>query len=86
MAIRTCIFCDAVHDANDFDEDWDVTGCPECDRGTMIDMKLWICSGKDSCNRKDCEHAKPHKERDSCHAPCCDYAHIVAECKPVEVD
>ena len=32
MAIRTCIFCDAVYAADDFDEDWDVDGCPECDR------------------------------------------------------
>lgn len=33
MPIRTCVFCDAVHDANDFDEDWDINGCPECDTG-----------------------------------------------------
>jgi len=39
LAIRTCIFCDAVHDASDFDDDWDIIGCPECDTegGLMIE-------------------------------------------------
>ena len=36
MAIRICTFCDAVHDANDFDEDWAVNGCPKCDNKEEI--------------------------------------------------
>lgn len=39
MVIRTCIFCDAVHDANDFDEDWDIKGCPECDNKTTVKLE-----------------------------------------------
>lgn len=35
MTIRTCIFCDAVHDASKFDEDWDIDGCPECDNKAL---------------------------------------------------
>ena len=30
MTIWICPFCDEVHDANDFDEDWVTEGCPVC--------------------------------------------------------
>ena len=47
-------------------------------------MKMVICSGKGSCGRGDCGHAKPHEERGSCHVPHCDYAGIDAICKPID--
>lgn len=49
----------------------------------MIKMKLVICTGKDTCGRKECGHAKPHEERGSCHAPYCDCGGIAAICVPI---
>ena len=61
--------------------------CEDDLEGGMIEMKMVICSEKDSCfNRENCGHAKPHEERGSCHALHCDYAGIAATCKPAYVD
>lgn len=44
MTIRTCPFCDEVWTVEDYDADWDRTGCPKCFAdGTVPDVMCANC-------------------------------------------
>lgn len=43
MAIRTCQFCDEVHDASEFCPEWDIIGCPACDtKHNTLQREGWL--------------------------------------------